>query len=475
MERQPLQSCLGKYVMTRFWFVWVLLIGLVACAPASEPTVMATTVSGTGAPVAEATSRTPTPALPTAAPTTPAPVCTPPPCTANESLVCPGDCPNGCGIVCATMTPPAAADLPSVPTDWDGLRGWLSTVYFDSGDTAVLSTLLRDAGWITGDADLVVVDFTGNGRFEWALLLYVPDTLGQEYRYPANVWVVSGGEIVYQHVENPLDLGFSLQLQLLPPVDLTGDALPELIINEESCGAHTCFTGLQVFTLSNGSPLNIVQSTDPNFPQQISVSYATISFADETGDGIHDILVNGGSVGSAGAGITRTYTEIWSWNSAAAELQLVDTVLDPTKYRNHLIYEANELYQSGDFETAQSLYEQAIQDDSLETPGFILSAEETFDAIVQFATFRLMLIDLQTAREASAADRLVALQQRYPEAPITEAAATMLFEWETADQLPALCGQITEKLETYANPTGGLENLGYANPLITAVDVCPHR
>jgi hypothetical protein len=32
-------------------------------------------------------------------------VCTPPPCGANESYYCPGSCPGGCGITCATFTP----------------------------------------------------------------------------------------------------------------------------------------------------------------------------------------------------------------------------------------------------------------------------------------------------------------------------------------------------------------------------------
>ena len=36
--------------------------------------------------------------------TTPAPVCTPPPCTADEQYFCPGECPGGCGTICATPT-----------------------------------------------------------------------------------------------------------------------------------------------------------------------------------------------------------------------------------------------------------------------------------------------------------------------------------------------------------------------------------
>ena len=33
------------------------------------------------------------------------PMCTPPPCNEDEAYHCPGECPGGCGTVCATHTP----------------------------------------------------------------------------------------------------------------------------------------------------------------------------------------------------------------------------------------------------------------------------------------------------------------------------------------------------------------------------------
>ncbi|MCC7188242.1 MAG: PD40 domain-containing protein [Anaerolineales bacterium] len=49
-------------------------------------------------------------------------VCTPPACRANETYFCNGDCPGGCGTVCATVTPDAAfAPLAAV----DGAGKWI--------------------------------------------------------------------------------------------------------------------------------------------------------------------------------------------------------------------------------------------------------------------------------------------------------------------------------------------------------------
>ena len=81
------------------------LAALLACslfAPAAPPTATPT-----------GTLRLSTPAgqlPPTDTNQTPAPVCTAPACQAGEILACNGSCPNGCGISCATVTPPAPPD-----------------------------------------------------------------------------------------------------------------------------------------------------------------------------------------------------------------------------------------------------------------------------------------------------------------------------------------------------------------------------
>ena len=42
---------------------------------------------------------------------TPFPVCTPPPCTEDQVYYCPGECPGGCGTLCAIPTPPPSAPV----------------------------------------------------------------------------------------------------------------------------------------------------------------------------------------------------------------------------------------------------------------------------------------------------------------------------------------------------------------------------
>lgn len=73
---------------------------------AVQATPTAVQMTPTAAP--SASTPTPLPAQPGQAgptPTTLVPVCTPPPCAAGEVYYCPGSCPGGCGIECATPTP----------------------------------------------------------------------------------------------------------------------------------------------------------------------------------------------------------------------------------------------------------------------------------------------------------------------------------------------------------------------------------
>lgn len=85
-------------------------LAAIAPAPAtSTPTPTSTSVATTVVPPVTATF-TPTP-TPTA---TSAPVCTPPTCGSDSVLICPGgDCPNGCGVACATVTPSPTAVVPT--------------------------------------------------------------------------------------------------------------------------------------------------------------------------------------------------------------------------------------------------------------------------------------------------------------------------------------------------------------------------
>lgn len=453
-------------------FALILLTVLIAgCVPTTAeltavPTALLSTASATAVVVPDIP--TPTPRL-----DTPVSVCTPPSCAADESTFCNGDCPGGCGTICVTRTPPPDADLPLAPAAWEPLAEWLRDAWAAGFNPGAVRSALQAAGWQSGDAEWYAADLTGDGLDEWILLLYAPEFA--EKISPANLWVINENGRLYQLYDEPnMVNSFSLTPRVTGTADLTGDSVPELVVNEESCGAHTCFGNYQILTATNDGLTNVVQlppERQTDDPPVISISYADTYFVDQTEDGVTDFLVHGGSIGSVGAGIVRTYTEVWAWDGTA--VGLADILLDPTDYRHHILYEANMEMAAGNLDAARTLYQRAINDDTLITPEFLATPQETYADIVQFATFRLILLDLLQGDGDGANGRFTTMQQTYPNAPLTTAAATLLNQWSGADNLPALCASIAASLQTMENPTGALTDLGYGNPSLTAADVCP--
>ena len=120
--------------------------------------------------------------------------------------------------------------------------------------------------------------------------------------------------------------------------------------------------------------------------------FPEIQVVDRDDDGVAEIVVRGGTIGSAGAGVVRSRTEVWRWDGAA--VTLAGTTLDPTQYRHHILYEANDLMAAGDLDGALALYEAAINDPALRNDGFAHAPEQVYADVSRFAAFRLVLIDL---------------------------------------------------------------------------------
>jgi hypothetical protein len=181
--------------------------------------------------------------------------------------------------------------------------------------------------------------------------------------------------------------------------------------------------------------------------------------------------VHGGTSGSAGAGVVRPRTEVWGWDGASIARR--ETILDPTAYRHHVLYEANDLMAAGNLNGALALYEAAINDGALRNDGFAHAPEQTYADISAFAAFRLILIDLLQGNAERANSRLAWLGATYPDSAAAGAATRLVAEWAGPDGLAALCDRIESSLASRENPTGTLVDMGYGNPSLGAGDFCP--
>jgi hypothetical protein len=420
----------------------------------------------------------PTTAVPTDAmpgETTPILMCTPPACAPGEVYACPtGDCPGGCGTVCAAPT--LAAEPPSpAPADWESLEGWLAERRRNGTDPAAVRAALRAAGLQKSDDDWRAADFDGDLRDEWVTVLYDPTMPAVPWGFAGDLWIVNETGPVFRYYVAPSSDIFEFTAPAIVGVaDLTGDGLPELIADARVCGAHTCYGNYRIIGHTADGYRDLVRPPDPTEAQAapvITMSYPDVRLEDSDSDGLIEFLVHGGAIGSAGAGVVRPRTDVWGWDGAA--IVPAETILDPSPYRHHILYEANDRMAGGDLAEALRLYEAAINDGALRDDGFVHSLEDTYASISQFAAFRLILIDLLRGAPARAAERLAWLQATYPATAADQAAAQLVANWNGPANLDSVCQTIETNLDVWENPTGTLADMGYGNPVLTAADFCP--
>lgn len=421
-----------------------------------------------------------TPPLPGVA--TPTLMCTPLACAPGEGYACPsGDCPGGCGTICQAPTVVGGATavtgpLAAAPTAWEALEGWLMILWRSNMNPAAVRAALQQSGMQRSLEDWAAADFDGDLQDEWVLVLYDQSLPGVPFGAPGDLWIVNGNGVAYRYYTAPSsDIYEFLAPTILAVADLTGDGKPELVTSVVACGAHTCTSYYRIIGNAAGQFTDLVLG-QPS-PEEgvagnpITMFSADAKLEDTNGDQIPEFLVHGGAIGSVGAGVVRTYTEVWGWDGTAITLR--ETILDPTAYRHHVLYEANDRMAAGDLDGALTLYETAINDDALRDDGYAYPPEQVRADVSAFAAFRLILIDLLQGQVERAGSRLAWLEATYPNAPAAGAAAALLGGWAGPESAAALCEGIEAGLAAQPNPTGALADMGNANPALTAENFCP--
>ncbi len=371
----------------------------------------------------------------------------------------------------------APTPLGPAPTGWESLEDWLATMWRDNANPAAVRAALLQSGMQKGLGDWGAADFDGDLRDEWVLTLYDPSMPGTVFGAAGDLWVVNGEGAIFRYYTAPSsDIYEFLAPAIITLADMTGDGLPELITNAPVCGAHTCYDYYRIIGFREGrlADLQFVAQPDgeaASGPAPISMSYSDTRLQDFDGDGLPEFMVHGGTIGSAGAGIVRPRAEVWGWDGSA--VVLAETILDPTDYRHHILYEANDLMAAGDLDGALALYEATINDGSLRDEGFVHSPEQTRADIAAFSAFRLILIDLLQGNAGRASGRLAWLGTNYPDSAAARAAPALVNDWTGPENAGALCERIENSLSTWDNPTGALADMGYGNPSLAASDFCP--
>lgn len=255
------------------------------------------------------------------------------------------------------------------------------------------------------------------------------------------------------------------QPRLLRVEDINMDGYQETLLTQRYCGAHTCTTELSVGRWDGRSWTDL--AADP-----ISQSYTDLTVEDRDEDGILEIIMHGGTYGSAGAGLQRPHTLIFDWVDGA--YRLVEDTPDPSDHPYYLMVDANSALQNGHWDRALELAERA-----LDNPDFSDTMFPVVDAdrrrILTYTAVEAMLVhahreDLQ-AMEA-ALDQ-VRNYPFYQPNPYSEAAERLLAVYRGSGDVKAACAAMEEVITDQPEEAAFFQQYGYNTERLTVDQICP--
>jgi hypothetical protein len=364
------------------------------------------------------------------------------------------------------------------------LGEWLVRVWEEGADPNQVCLALQRYGWQLEDEDWRLqpfyyvqqpyeqwhgLDMDGDGRDEWLVEVCL---LGYEHGTCSgqNYWLINQDGLTRWNGLNSREDLFALSTpdgftSFVDDGDMTGDGWPEVVLESKSCGSGGCTSFFQILSGQSGTIHHLASS--------LQMTYATAALEDQTGDGLLDLVAHGEPFGGYMVGPRRGLTAVWTWNGEGIAEALFEQ--DPSIYRVHLLYEANDAFSQQDDTTAESLYLRVITDGSLKDTAIYWGDPKRlsdYDDIRRFAAFRLILLYLRQANSGEADVWGEWLLDNYPDAPITAAAEQLLSEWETTQDLVAACSLIRNQFAD-DHITGRLHFMGYGNPSLDSSDLCP--
>jgi len=345
--------------------------------------------------------------------------------------------------------------------------------------TRIDAALAQLAAWMPADsayegplppnAWAVPRDFNRDGKIEWLISVPARDQGCWVPYCPAYLMIFQERDSLFVpaailiedenvwEVSNPV---------LLMVDDINGDGRLEMVIEQVSCGAHTCFTGLLIGQWDGQRWRSL--AADP-----VMQAYTDYALTDHTGDGLLDIVMHGGMYGSVGAGLQRPRTQVFAWRDGA--YRLIEETPAPDDHPYYKMLDANAALANGEWDTALELARAVIDYPGIyEDDGWLTT--EAWVRIVGYATLEAMFVyaewgDLEAMREVYVRLRLrshSALNDPYPEA----AWRTLEVYEATGDPLAACLAAeqfIAERVEEAAF----FEWYGYGTERLTVDRVCP--
>ncbi|KPK48078.1 MAG: hypothetical protein AMJ77_00970 [Dehalococcoidia bacterium SM23_28_2] len=334
-------------------------------------------------------------------------------------------------------------------------------------------------GWAeeSSSVDCAAGDLDGDDEDEY--LLRITNPIVSDIWPDADVLIFDRGpagyELAFQSSET---LGPSPPWQpvILGIRDFNGDGKLEASFTADSCGAHTCWTSVYILAWDGQQYVDIIDG-------EVEVPYArAIDFVDVEDDGIEELYVAAGQIGSVGAGPQKDSNFTYAWNGTS--YVLVKTEDEPSDELYFAVVDGDEAYDAGDLDTAMQLYNRAINDTSLGDWKEAFEGVSGRDELIPYAYFRLYLAQLAAlpADGGSSAqglvDSIAGLAEQFPQSLHAQAALRSAQAYPDGEPPPQGlsqgCAAFLTFVEEHRQEFDDIWYYGYANPPLVPERLCPH-
>jgi hypothetical protein len=386
---------------------------------------------------------------------------------ATQTAAAPANVPNFQPDEC----PLASGRIPEPrPDTFAQFPAAIGTYLSDGGPTAVLEGELRNWGAITEQGGFVQddTDLTGDGVPEIIVNIFNP------FSYNPVAILNAGQLLVYGCDNNAYRLLYQTQTSsgtALPVVhrvgDMNGDIKSELVFDLQSCTGTSCTRDGEVLTWN---PITGVLEPINNSP--ITSINGRIGVVDIDSDGILELTVTSSPTGDAASGPTRSVIEIWDWTGRNYVLAAREQ--DAPRYRVHMLHDADEAFSQQNWTTASAGYNAVRDDEELLAWPVVPNEQPVLRA---YATYRLMLVSARRGRTGNAEGYLNTLVVENPDgtpgAVYREIGQAFLDTFRESGSSSTACQAALAVASSRPEALSTLNSYGYANRFYNLVDLCP--
>lgn len=361
-----------------------------------------------------------------------------------------------------------ALSAPLPPTDFTQYPAAIGVFLSNGGATSVLESVLRQWGAITPQGGVIQADtdLTGDKVPEILINLFNPLTYNDEA-------ILNSGQLLIYGCDNQAyRLLFSspnnsaLALPVLHRVgDMNGDVKAEIVYDLQSCIPNSCSREGNIISWNSTTG-----AFEPLNNQPILSTNGRMGVADVDGDGILELSLTSSPPSNLNSGPTRGLVDVWDWTGQ--NYTLATRTIDDPRYRIHQLQDADDNLFAGNNRAALRGYLETRDDQDL----LAWTVPNEAQWMRAFANYRILTTYARIGddRANDLLNQLVAENpEGAPSATLAQMGQVFMDVFRSGGGLSAACRASLEIAATRSDVLGFLNSYGTANRTYSLTDLCP--